>query len=116
MSPSFRSRRRERRFRRRKVRVLVDFQGSTGVRYEYATTLGAGGLFIETEEPIDVGTPIRVRFRLPESDRVHQIEGRVAWHQQARPDAPTTRAPGMGIEFLDATAAANVARDLEGLG
>ena len=116
MSPSFRSRRRERRFRRRKVRVLVDFQGSTGIRYEYATTLGAGGLFIETEEPIDVGTPLRVRFRLPESDQVHQIEGRVAWHQQARSGAPTTRAPGMGIEFLDAAAAATVARDLDELG
>jgi type IV pilus assembly protein PilZ len=116
MSPSFRSRRRERRFRRRKVRVLVDFQGSTGIRYEYATTLGAGGLFIETEEPIDVGTPLRVRFRLPECDQVHQIEGRVAWHQQARSGAPNTRAPGMGIEFLDAAAAATVARDLDELG
>ena len=115
MSPSFRSRRRERRFRRRKVRVLVDFQGSTGVRYEYATTLSAGGLFIETEEPIDIGTPIRVRFRLPESDQVHQVEGRVAWHQRTRSGAPITRAPGMGIEFLDATAAATVARDLDEL-
>jgi type IV pilus assembly protein PilZ len=114
MSPSFRSRRRKRRFRRRKVRVLVDFQGSTGIRYEYATTLGAGGLFIETEEPIDIGSPIRVRFRLPESDRIHQIEGRVAWHQQTESGAPTTRAPGMGIEFLDAAAAATVARDLDG--
>ena len=114
MSPSSRSRRRKRRFRRRKVRVLVDFQSSTGIRYEYATALGAGGLFIETEEPIDIGSPIRVRFRLPESDRVHQIEGRVAWHQQARSGGPTTRAPGMGIEFLDAAAAASVARDLDG--
>lgn len=115
MSPSLRSRGRERRFRRRKVRLLVDFQGSAGVRCEYATTLCAGGLFIETEEPIEVGTSIRVRFRLPEGDRVHEIEGRVAWHQRARSGAPTTRAPGMGIEFLDAAAAAAVARDLEGL-
>jgi type IV pilus assembly protein PilZ len=114
MSPSL-SRRRERRFRRRAVRVLVDFQGSTGIHYEYATTLCAGGLFIETEEPIEIGTPIRVRFRLPESDRVHEIEGRVAWHQRVTSGAPTTRAPGMGIEFVDAAAAAALARDLEGL-
>ena len=115
MSLSF-SRRRKRRFRRRTVRVLVDFQGSTGIHYEYATTLCAGGLFIETEEPIEIGTPIRVRFRLPERDRIHQIEGRVAWHQRVTSDAPTTRAPGMGIEFVDAAAAAVLARDLEGSG
>ena len=114
MRASSRSRSRERRFRRRKLRVLVDFQGSTGVRYEYATTLCAGGLFIETEEPIEIGTPIRVRFRLPECNQVHEVEGRVAWHQRARSGAPTTRAPGMGIEFVDAAAAASLARDLEG--
>lgn len=109
------SRERKRRFRRRSVRVLVDFQVSTGIHCKYATTLGAGGLFIETEEPIEIGTPIRVRFRLPECDRVHQIEGRVAWHQRVASGAPTTRAPGMGIEFVDAAASAALARDLEGL-
>jgi uncharacterized protein (TIGR02266 family) len=115
MFPSSLSRSRGRRFRRRKLRVLVDFRGSTGVRYEYATTLCAGGLFIETEELIEIGKPIRVRFRLPECSQVHEIEGRVAWHQRARSGAPTTRAPGMGVEFLDAGAAAAVARDLDGL-
>ena len=44
MSPTL-SRRQERRFRRRAVRVLVDFQSSAGIRCEYATILGAGGLF-----------------------------------------------------------------------
>ena len=113
MSPSL-PRKRERRFRRRPVRLLVDFQGDTGVRCEYATTLGAGGLFIETEEPAEIGTPIRVRFRLPESGQVHEIEGRVAWHRRATPEAPITRAPGMGIEFVDAAAAAALERDLDG--
>ena len=39
MAPSL-SRERERRFRRRTVRVLVDFQVSTGIHCKYATTLG----------------------------------------------------------------------------
>ena len=115
MSPSPTSRRRERRFRRRAVRVLVDFQGSTGIHCEYATILSAAGLFIETEEPSEIGTSIRVRFRLPECDQVHEIEGRVAWQQPVTSDAPATRAPGMGIEFVNAAAAAALARDLDGL-
>jgi type IV pilus assembly protein PilZ len=110
------SRRQERRFRRKAVRVLVDFLGNGGVRCEYATILGAGGLFIETEEPIEIGSPIGVRFRLPESGQVHEIRGRVAWHQQAISGEPATRAPGMGIEFVDAAATAALARDLDGLG
>jgi uncharacterized protein (TIGR02266 family) len=113
MSPSPPPRRQERRFSRRRVRLLVDFLDGAGIRCEYATALGPGGLFIETEEPIAIGTPIKVRFRLPECDRVHEIEGRVAWHQQANPGEPTTRAPGMGIEFVDAAATAVLAGDLE---
>jgi type IV pilus assembly protein PilZ len=95
------------------VRVLVDFQGSSGIRCEYATTLGAGGLFIETEEPLEIGSPIKVRFRLPGCDSIHEIEGRVVWHQQAESREAPIRAPGMGIEFVDAVAAAALARDLD---
>jgi len=37
-----------RRFRRRTVRIEVDYQSPEGgLLREYATTLGAGGLFIE---------------------------------------------------------------------
>jgi type IV pilus assembly protein PilZ len=116
MSPSLPSRSRKRRFRRRTVRLLVDFHGGTGVRCEYATTLCAGGLFIETEEPIDIGTRIKVRFRLPKGGRVHEIEGRVAWHRRAEPGTPADRAPGMAIEFIDAAAATALERDLESSG
>jgi uncharacterized protein (TIGR02266 family) len=103
-----------RRFRRRTVRLLVDFVAGAGVRCEYATTLGAGGLFIETEEPLPPGTPLKVRFRLPGADRLHEIEARVAWRQAASADA--TRAPGMGVEFTDAVATATLARELETFG
>jgi uncharacterized protein (TIGR02266 family) len=112
MSPR-RTRPTRRRFRRKRVRVLVDFHDSGGIRYEYATTVGAGGLFIETEDPIAIGSPVKVRFRLPGFDQIHEIEGRVVWHEQAVSGEPTTRPPGMGIEFLDAAAAAAVEEELD---
>jgi len=102
-----------RRFRRLTVRLLVDFVASGRVRCEYATTLGAGGLFVETEDPVAPGTPVKVRFRLPGAERLHEIEGRVVWWQPATPDA--TRACGMGVTFTDAVAISALARDLEGL-
>jgi uncharacterized protein (TIGR02266 family) len=100
-----------RRYRRLTVRLLVDFVTSARVRCEYATTLGAGGLFVESEEPLPAGTRLKVRFRLPGREALHEIEGRVAWCQPAGEDA--RRAPGMGVEFTDAVAISALARELE---
>ncbi len=105
----------QRRFRRRTVRLLVDFLAGCGVRCEYATTLGAGGMFVETEEPLAAGTRLKVRFRLPGLDEVHEVEARVVWRQEADAGPGGRRAPGMGIEFTDAVAIAALARDLERL-
>ena len=102
----------KRRFRRRTVRVLVDYTVSGDVRCEYATTLGAGGMFIETETPLPTGAQIKVRFRLPSAGTVHEIEGRIVWVQAAE-HGELRRAPGMGIEFTDAVATATLARSLE---
>jgi uncharacterized protein (TIGR02266 family) len=97
--------------------MLVDFHAAGAARCEYATTLGAGGLFIETEHPLAVGTPLRLRFRLPGGSTLHAIEGRVTW--QHRPDearAGDARPGGMGVAFTDAAAAAKLAHELEALG
>ena len=100
-----------RRFRRRTVRVLVDYRVGGQVRCEYATTLGAGGMFIESEDPLPAGTPLKVRFRIPGREEVHEIEGQVAWCQPADP-GEFRRAPGMGISFTDAVATSRLAREL----
>lgn len=107
------SRRPTRRYRRRTVRVMVDYTCDAGLCSEPATTLGAGGLFIESEAPLAEGTPLKMRFRLPGGAVDHEIEGRVAWRR--RPTDPGHHAPGMGIEFTDRAAAARLARELETL-
>ena len=109
--------RRQRRFRRRLVRVLVDFQADGAPCCEYATTLGAGGLFIETEQPLALGALLRVRFRIPGGNLLHAIEGRVNWqHRLEDARAGDLRPSGMGIAFTDAAAAAQLAHELERLG
>ena len=103
-----------RRFRRRTVRVLVDYATPDGARYEYATTLGAGGLFIQTDAPLARGQSLTLRFRLEPDAPLHEIPGRVKWVHDAGSGA--TRAPGMGIEFTDPAATATLARELDHLG
>ena len=106
-------RRPRRRYRRRTVRVLVDYASDAGLCADPATTLGAGGLFIETETPLRKGARLKMRFQLPGSSVVHEIEGRVVW--QRRGTEPGHYAPGMGIEFTERTAAAKLAQELESL-
>jgi len=103
-----------RRFRRRTIRVLVDYACDEGVRCDYATTLGAGGLFIETTRPLGRGSVVKMRFRLPGSDALHEIEGRVCWNRGAAGDA-VRFAPGMGVQFTDSTASSKLARELDSL-
>ncbi len=102
-----------RRFRRRTVRILVDFIANGRVECEYATTLGAGGLFIESKSAPDPRTPPIVRFRLLPGGTLHEISARVAWRKSV--ESGVAGAPGMGVEFVDTAATAQLSRELESL-
>jgi type IV pilus assembly protein PilZ len=104
-----------RRFRRRTVRILVDYVSDRGVRCDYATTLGAGGLFVETEEPLPAGARMKLRFRLPGGELLHEIEGRVTWSRTGAEPTRGAHAPGMGIQFTNSAASSKLARELEDL-
>ena len=105
------SRQPRRRYRRLTIRVMGEYRSEAGVASEPATTLGAGGLFIETETPMPRGRRLKMSFHLPGRSRTHEIEGRVCWHKL--PGDPGHHSPGMGIEFTDRTAMARLARELE---
>jgi uncharacterized protein (TIGR02266 family) len=103
-----------RRYRRRTIRVSVEYETLEGRQHATATTLGAGGMFIATESPHAASTLVVVRFRLEAGGTCHEIDGRVVWANQ--PGAAGARAPGMGVEFTDPAACAKLARELEGIG
>ena len=52
--------------------------------------LGKGGVGVRTVSPLDAGTKVSVRFRLPASQREIAAASRVAW---------SDRRPGMGLQF-----------------
>jgi uncharacterized protein (TIGR02266 family) len=68
------------------------------VQYRFGNTIAAaltlnlshGGIAIRTTSPLDNGTRIRVRFRMPGSKRDLDAEGRVVW---------SDRRVGMGVQF-----------------
>ncbi len=77
------------------------------IQYRFGNTIAAaltlnlshGGIAIRTTSPLDAGSRIKVRFRMPGSKRDIEAEGRVAW---------SDRRVGMGIQF-DAVDAAHQA-------
>jgi uncharacterized protein (TIGR02266 family) len=94
---------------------MVDYVSRRGVRCEYATSVSAGGIFVESDDPLPEGSPLRLRFRLPAGERLHEVEGRVVWCHRPESLDTSLRAPGMGIEFTDQVAATGLARELEDL-
>ena len=96
------------------MRVLVDYCAADGIHCEYATTLGAGGLFVETETPPPPDSQLEIRFRLADGLSLHQIAGRVVWIRGQERNG-RERCPGMGVQFIDSKGCSALARDLERL-
>jgi uncharacterized protein (TIGR02266 family) len=95
------------------LRIEVEYDVRGTARHGVATTLGAGGLFIASDEPLDEGTPLVARFRLPGGETLHEIAGRVVWTHRPEDHPGTT--PGMGIAFADPANGALLACELEAL-
>src|SRR5437763_13694337 len=68
------------------------------IQYRFGNTIAAaltlnlshGGIAIRTTSPLDAGTKIKIRFRMPGSKRDIDAKGHVAW---------SDRRVGMGIQF-----------------
>jgi uncharacterized protein (TIGR02266 family) len=95
------------------VHLSVEFLCRDGLRRETATTLGAGGLFVATDDPLPARETLELRFQLPGSRQRHEIPGRVVWRK--RPEDPGDYTPGMGVEFTDRAAIERLAKELEAL-
>jgi len=102
-----------RRYRRQTLRIMVDYVTEWGVCCDYATTLGAGGMFIETDEPLTQGSVIKARFRLPRGEELHEVEGRVVWRRNPSQHGEAVSSGGAGIKFTDKLAISKLARELE---
>ncbi|MBK9306822.1 MAG: PilZ domain-containing protein [Nitrospira sp.] len=79
----------------------VRYHTPDGMRFESrAGGIGGGGLFIESQSPLPVGTKLAMEFSLPEkSEEWLPAKGSVAW---VCPKADQyTFSPGMGIRFTE---------------
>lgn len=91
--------------RRKKARALlamkVQYKKNEDTWKESITgAVGIGGLFIETPEPLEKGSSLKIRFSLPDSpSKIIETQGRVVWTRTQF--EKILYFPGMGVEFTD---------------
>ena len=80
----------------------VDYKTVDDLFSEFAHNVNEGGLFIETDEPPELGTAIALEFQIPETEAPIQVMGRVVRTSDGLGGEP----PGMGVQFEDLDAKA----------
>lgn len=96
------------------VQLEVEYSSRDAFLSDYAINVSRGGLFLATERPAPVGTPVSLRFVLEDEAVPVELTGVVAWVNDKGVGQLIT---GMGIEFLnmDAEAQRKLARFVKGL-
>lgn len=87
-----------------RIDVAWDVDCETEDTFLYASirNVSALGIFVQTLEPLEVGTLVTLRFSAPDSEGAFALKGAVQWINPVR--VLGNRNPGMGILFVDITA------------
>ncbi len=79
--------------------LLVAYRTVDGFITDFAVNISRGGLFINTRNPLSVGSIVRLIVSLPDAAFPFDLTGRVI--RVHAPEAGSDLIPGMGIEFVD---------------
>jgi uncharacterized protein (TIGR02266 family) len=77
----------------------VAYRTVSGFVTDWAVNISRGGLFINTQKPLPVGTLVRLIISLPGTEFPFDLAGRVTRVNESH-IAPN-QVPGMAVEFLD---------------
>jgi type IV pilus assembly protein PilZ len=93
---------RERREHRRyPASIAVDYADGDTFLFAYLQNISEMGIFIRTEEPLPLGTKLRMRFQRDNGESL-VLRGEVAWINPYRAGGENLN-PGMGVRFVDLT-------------
>ena len=79
------------------IEILVDYHQKESMTSMFCRNLNASGMFIETTNPLEIDTVVKMSFELPFNKIKVEVEGIVRWTSKTRPN---TEVAGMGIEYL----------------
>ena len=80
------------------VQLLVDYRSDGNYLFDFCRDLGVGGVFIQTKEPLPMGSEVALTFTLPDSKETLDAKGKVIW-VQGQVEGRSEQSPGMGVQF-----------------
>jgi len=90
----------KRKHKRLPVRIRIQYRTADQFFQDYIQNLSVGGIFIETKNPLSVGTKLQVQFSLPEMEDMITADGMVV-HRLHVGRSENPPAGGMGIQFAE---------------
>ena len=82
--------------------IAVDYASGDTFLFAYLQNISEMGIFIRTNEPLRIGTELRLRFHVDEGDPL-VLEGEVTWINPYKQTGENLN-PGMGVRFKSLTA------------
>jgi type IV pilus assembly protein PilZ len=98
-SESYEDRREHERY---ETSYAVDYASGETFLFSYLTNISEMGIFIRSENPLEVGSKLKLRFQIENQDPLI-IEGEVIWVNPYN-EAGENLNPGMGVRFQGLTA------------
>lgn len=90
--------RERRQYERYDTSISVDYVSGDTFLFSYITNISEMGIFIRSEDPLPVGSPIMLRFATAEEQ--FELKGEVVWVNPMKLDGDNIN-PGMGVRLLD---------------
>jgi uncharacterized protein (TIGR02266 family) len=91
------------------LEVKVDFDSDHNFYTGLTQNISAGGLFIATHQLRRIGDRITLKFNLPGTEGVVEVETEVRWIRENSALTRADGATGMGVRFINLTPEATVA-------
>ena len=80
------------------MQAAIDFGSDSNFYTGFSTNISEGGLFIATVQYVQRGTPVDLRFTLPNGAQV-SAHGEVRWTREINDKTPDIF-PGVGVQFI----------------
>lgn len=82
--------------------IAVDYASGDTFLFAYLTNISEMGIFVRTNEPLKIGTRLRLRFHADDAEPF-VLDGEVTWINPYRENGENLN-PGMGVRFIELTA------------
>lgn len=90
-----------------RTQVIFEDETGEGFIYFYSTDVSLGGLFLESDIPLKIGTLVFLSFTLREAEAPIRVIGRVVRVQREADEI--LNVVGMGVQFVDLPESARAA-------